>query len=222
MPYTRTLAELRKSVAIRGSYEGSEDITEDVLNEVICDALEESYNICIASDDDYYVKLGTQFSVVAGQDTYAVPGDFLHLRKVELLLANGRWIKLFPISVDGANSLRPYGVNARRYRYRLSAQGLTLSPVPATSTDIVRIYYIPLAPQPDSDSFQVTFDRPVEQKLVLHIALRDLLDRQNLETAPMDRKVEILSAQLRTNADSHDEGEPMMLSDHNSDDEDYC
>lgn len=222
MAYVRTLLQLRTSVAIRGSYEGSEDITDDVLNEVICDALEETYNICIASDDDYYVKQGTQFNVVAGQDTYSVPGDFLHLRKVELLLANGRWIKLLPISVDGANSLRPYGVNARRYRYRLSNAGLTLSPVPATSTDIIRIYYIQLAPQPDSDSFQVTFDRPVEQKLVLHIALRDLLQRQNLDPGPMDRKIEILSAQLRTNADSHDEGEPMMMSDRVSDDEEYC
>lgn len=211
MPYTRTLAQLRTSVQVRGNYEGSADITPAVLLEIINDALEETYTPVNASDDDYYVKLGTAFSLVVGTDTYAVPTDFYKLRKVEILVSTGRWARLLPVPIDGNQRISQWGLPGKRYRYRLSKAGLTLYPVPA-STDSVRLYYTPLAPQLAADGDTVTFDFPIEQKLVLHIALRDCYQRQDLDTSTIDGKIAQYRDQLRTAADSHDDGEPFYLS----------
>ncbi len=208
--YTRTLAQLRTSLLIRGSYENSADITAAVALEILNDAIEETYGICIASGDDYYVRLGSQFATVAGQASYALPTDFYELRKVEIQRDSVRWARLRPIALDAADMrATPVGYH-RKYRYRLSTAGLTLDPVPQ-SVDQLRIYYVPLAPQLAIDSDQVTFDRPVEQKLVLHIALRDCYQRQDLATDAIDMKIAQLSKQLRTAADTHDDGEPFYL-----------
>lgn len=215
MAFTRTLLQLRTSLLVRGGYEGSEDITSAVALEVLNDGLEETYNLCIACDDDYYVKLGTvanggQFNTVAGQDTYALPSDFYNLRKVEILDSSTRWKKLNPVPLDGANLIQTVDSPSRHYRYRLSNQGLTLYPTP-TGVDTLRVYYLPLAPQLAVDTDSVTFDRPVEARLVLEIALRDCLARQNLSTGEAEMKIEKLAKQLRTAADSHDDGEPFYL-----------
>lgn len=212
MAYTRTLAQLRQSLLVRGSYEKSADITPAVSLEVLNDALEEAYNIIQACDDAYYVQIGTPFSLVAGTDTYSLPSDFYNLRKVEILISTDRWQKLLPVPLDGNQRVTQWGLTGKRYRYRISKQGITLSPTPRVSGDSVRVYYIPLAPQLVVDTDQVTFDRPVEQKLVLQIALRDCYQRQDLDTQLIDQKIAQLSAQLRTAADSHDDGEPFYLS----------
>ena len=209
--YTRTLAQLRTSLLIRGSWERSADITPAVCLEVLNDAIEETFNIIQACDDDYYVRLGASFALVIGTDTYALPTDFYNLRKVEIQVDSTRWQKLLPVPLDGNQRITQFGLTGKRYRYRLSNLGLTFYPIPA-STDNVRIYYIPLAPQLAVDSDVVVFDRPVEQKLVLLIAYRDCLQRQDLDTSATDGKIAQLSQQLRAAADSHDDGEPFYLS----------
>jgi hypothetical protein len=209
--YVRTLAQLRTSVLQLGSYERSADITPAVLLQYINDALSATYDICIACDDDYYVKLGAAFATVVGQDTYTLAADFYHLRKVELALDSSRWSRLRPINLDGANTLVSTGSSRKRYRYRLSNAGLVLAPVPTTAADSVRVYYVPLGPQLAVDSDTVTFDRPQEQKLVLAHVMRDIYQRQDLSTDEQDRQIAELTAKLRSIADSHDDGEPFYL-----------
>lgn len=221
MPFTRTLAQLRQSLLVRGSFENSSDITPAVALEVLNDALEETYQICQACDDDYYIVIGVPFALVAGQDTYALPSDFYELRKVEIALDSTRWQKLLPVPIDGANLRTTQGLYHKRYRYRISTSGLTIVPVPA-SVDTVRIYYKPLAPQLAVDSDSVTFDRPVEQKLVLLVALRDCYERSELPTASIDQKIERLKVDMRTAADSHDDGEPFFLSARGPSDDEEC
>lgn len=208
MAYSWTLAQLRTSVAVLGQYENSQDITPAVLLEVLNDALEETYNICIACSDDYYAKLGPTFTTVAGQGTYALPDDFYNLRKVEQSL-NGRWARLLPVPIDTANAITSYGC---RYRYRLSSAGLSLYPTPIDGSVTLQLWYIPLAPQLVNDTDTVTFDRPVERKMVIEIALRDCLQRQDLSIAEKQAQIDRLAQQLRTAADSHDSGEPFYLS----------
>ena len=144
--YTRTLAQLRTSLLVRGSYEGSADITSSVCLEVLNDAIEETFDIIQSCDDDFYVRLSAAFALVAGTDTYALPSDFYNLRKVEIQDSATRWIKLSPMPLDGNQSVTQWGLSGKRYRYRLSNLGLTFYPMPA-SADNVRVYYMPLAPQ---------------------------------------------------------------------------
>lgn len=221
--YTRTLAQLRTSLLVRGGYESSADITPAVALEYLNDALAETYQPATGSDDDFYVRIGTPFALVAGTDTYPNPSDFFRLRKVEIQIDSTRWQKLLPVPLDGNQRVTQWGLTGKRYRYRLSNLGLTFSPVPS-SADTIRIYYNPLVPQLAVDSDLVVFDTPVEQKLVLHIALRDCYQRQDLDTASIDGKIADMRKQLRTAADIHDDGEPFYLSRSGpySDGEDGC
>ncbi len=211
--YTRTLAQLRTSFSIRGQYENSGDITPAVANELINDALEESYNLIVERWDDYYTIIAPTFVTVSGTAAYALPSDFYKLRKVEILISGvatdpqARWERLYPISVDDTH--RKHHLIAKRYKYRISLAALTLVPVPQ-AVETLRVAYIPAAPQLVLDSDTVAFDTPVEQKLVLHIALRDAYQRQDLPTADIDQKIAQLAGQLRTAAD-HDAGEPFYL-----------
>lgn len=221
MTYTRTLAQLRTAFLQLGGFESSIDITEAVSLQYLNDALEETYGLVVACGDDFHVKLGTSFPLVVGTDTYAWPTDFYNLRKVEIQRGTNDWQKLLPVSIDGANRVNATSVRGLRYRYRPTIAGLVISPVP-TSTESIRIYYLPLATQLAADSDVVTFDRPVEQKLVIHIALRDALLRSDLDTSAMEAKIASLSKQLRTAADSHDIGEPFYLNDRVIDDDEDC
>ena len=217
MGYTRSLLQLRTSLLIRGQYEGSFDITPTVANEVINDALEESYNIIVERWDDFYTIISPTFTTVSGADTYALPTDFYKLRKVELLASGvatdpqARWRRLFSVSVDDAHLVRQSA--SQGYKYRLTKAGIVLVLAPATNTDTLRLFYIPLPPQLALDTDTVQFDTPVEQKLVLHIALRDLYQRQDLPTQDADQKILQLVSQLRSAGD-HDAGEPVYLSSH--------
>lgn len=205
--------QLRTSLLVRGGYEGSQDLTPAVANEYINDALEESFNIIVERWDDYYTTISPVFTTVTGTDTYSMPDDFYKLRKVEMLVSGvatdpgARWERIYPIDLDEAHRVR----NARHPKYRITRAGLTLVPSAVSAGQTFRVFYIPAAPQLLLDTDTVQFDTPVEQKLVLHIALRDVYQRQDLPTADIEGKIAQLVGQLRTAAD-HDAGEPVYLS----------
>lgn len=220
MPYSRTLLQLRTAFLQLGGFENSLDITPAVANQYILDALEESYGLIVACADDFYVIVGAPFALVAGTGTYALPSDFYDLRRVEIQRGTDWW-KMLPASIDEGTRARSSNVRGTRYRYRVSSSGFIVTPTP-TTTESVRLHYLPLAPQPAADTDSVTFDRPVEQKLVLHIALRDVMLRSDLDTTAMENKIALLSKQLRDASDSHDLGAPFYLSDHGAEDDEEC
>src|SRR5215471_9045653 len=123
MAYTRTLLQLRTSVAIRGNYENSFDITSTVLNEAINDAIVDSYDVMVNRWLDYYTKVSSPtITVVSGTDSYALPSDFYKLRKVEILWDGSqpqRWKRLCPADLSGANYYTQWGLINKAYRYRL-------------------------------------------------------------------------------------------------------
>lgn len=211
MSYTRTRAQLIQSLLVRGGYERSSSITPAVAGELINDALEESYNLIVEKWDDYYTIASPAISVVSGTDTYALPDDFYKLRKVEILVSgvasdpNARWGRLYPINVDDTHT----HTHGRRYKYRLVLGNVILVPSPQ-SNETVRVFYIPAGPQLELDTDTVQFDTPVEQKLVLHIALRDCYQRQDLPTQDIEAKIAQLAGKLRTAGD-HDAGQPFYL-----------
>jgi hypothetical protein len=210
--YTRTLAQLVTSLLIRGGYERSSDITKTVAGELINDALEESYDIIVSRWDDYYTTISPTFTTVANVDTYALPNDFYKLRKVEMLVSGvasdpaARWTRLFSIDIDDAHHQRSTQYPA----YRLTRAGIVLVPGAVAAGQTLRAFYIPAAPQLVFDTDTVQFDTPTEQKLVIHIALRDCYQRQDLPTQEIEGKIIQLTGMLRSASD-HDAGEPFYL-----------
>lgn len=221
MAYTKTLAQLRTSLQIRGQYENSSDITPTVANELLNDAIEESYNIIVERWDDYYTVVAPTFVTVVGTESYSLPADFYKFRKLEILYSGNatdstaRWKRLFPVSIDDQH--RRTIVCDKAYRYRIANALVYLEPIPQ-AVETLRVFYIPTAPQLVNDSDTISFDTPVEQKLILHIALRDVYQRQDLPTMEIEAKIDKLVAQLRTASD-HDAGEPFYLGRRTSDEE---
>ena len=193
MSYTRTLLQLRTSLLVRGQYENSADITAPVANELLNDALVESYNLIVQRWDDYSTPAdGATFVTVSGTSTYALPTDFDKLRKVEILISGvatdpqARWARLYPIAVEDTD--RVHSLVAKRYKYRIAQSQIALFPAPQ-AVETIRVFYIPQAPQLVLDTDTVGFDTPIEQKLVLQIALRDCYQRQDLATTAIEAKI---------------------------------
>ena len=210
--FQRTLAQLQTSVQVLGSYESSGDITSSVLLEYLNKAIVWSYDIITQCRDDFYCRTGTPFTVVAGQQVYALPTDFYNLRMLQIQYGQ-RWRKLEPTTVERIDNMSAYASSYTNvYRYVLSNQGLLLGPTPTNSTDVLRVKYIPLAPQLAIATDSVTFDRPQECDLVLTVAYRSCLQREDRSTSEVDGEIARLEQWLRANADSHDDAEPFFLS----------
>lgn len=212
MSYQRTLLQLRKSLARRAGIDGpdgdtaSVQLTATVLNELLNDALQETYDILVQRWEDYYTITGANQTMAAGVDTYVIPTDFYKLRKVEVQHGSG-WSRLRPFDLDSSHHYRNPGTP---HRYRQQARNLILAPVPSTAI-VFRLHYIPIRAELVTDADTVTFDVPNEQKLLLAIAWRDCLDAQELDPSPAIAKVNQLVPMLKTAADGKDATEPFYL-----------
>ena len=210
---TKTLSQLRTSVKIRAGLNStgtSVDLTSEVLNEIINDAVYEGWDLITGKWLDYYTKASTS-PMILGEDSYQVPSDFYKLRT--LWIQDGdRYLRMNPADLDAAHAYTGQAVGALgTYRYRIMGRDLVIMPVPST-TNTLKLYYIPIQPELVNDSDSITLDVPIELKLILAIAWRDVLDRQNLDPSPAIAKVTTYEARLRTAADGRDAGEPFYLS----------
>lgn len=224
MAKTKTLLQIRTSIAIEGQYEGSDDIDPTVLNDYINKSIVRGREIIVASWRDYFTIAGTPFTVVSGTGGYALPTDFEHLRKVEIALdaAQTKWRRLLP--ADLSDSHRHQYSTSRRYRYRLQggAFPFVLMPVPGASTDVIRVWYIPYATELVNDSDTLTITLDVELELYCALALRKCRIREDLDTKAVDATIADCTARLQKMAEQRDAGEPFYLGDRLEDDEDWA
>jgi hypothetical protein len=212
MAVTKTLAQLRTALLRRAGFDTatqSEDLTSDVLDEILNDALYEGHDVITGKWLDYFTTSTTQV-LVAGTAAYALPADFYKLRCV--WIANGaEAIRLKPIDLDAAHLYVGRSVGTiGDYRYRMMGRNLIIAPTPS-SAQTLTIFYIPLQPTLTLDADTITFDVPIELKYCMALAWRDILDRQNLDPSPAIAKATTYEAKLRTAADSRDAGEPFYL-----------
>jgi hypothetical protein len=156
---------------------------------------------------------------VANVDSYTLPADFEHLRKVELALDAGltRWRRLYP--VDLSDTTRHQNSFARRYRYRMQGgpAPFVLVPTPGASLDTVRVWYIPYAPELANDTDSISLNVDVEYELYVALTLRRCKIREDLDTSAVDATIADCTARLQKMADARDAGEPFYLSDHTDD-----
>lgn len=221
MAYTRSFSQLSLAVQQLGQWENSVDITPAVLLQAINYGLLEGYDQMVQKWADYYTK-DTTFTLVNGTASYALatvvsPDAFYKLRHLDFsqdspASTNSVFRRMLPHELDGAHVYSGVTTTSGRPpRYRIQGANLVFAPTPIGGS--VRIFYIPLAPQftDTADATLVTFDVPTEERLVVHLAMRDILIRSDLETSSADRMIGQLIAGLRTAADSRDAGEPMYL-----------
>ena len=223
MAKTKTLAQIRKSVLGEGQYENSADLDPSVnvnspLDDFINKGIVRCREILTRAWRDYYTVAGTPFTVVSGTQSYALPTDFEHLRKVEISTDTGsNWYKLSPVDLD--DTQRHQSSTARRYRYRLQGgtNALALHPTPGNSTDQIRVWYIPYATELVNSTDTVTINVDAEFELIVALALRRCRKREDLDTD--DPEIADIVRRLADMADERDADEPFYLGDRR---DDYC
>lgn len=214
MAYTRTFAQLSLAVQQVGSWEGSSDITAEVLLQAINYGLLEGYRAMVNAWKDYYT-LQADFAIVAGTDTYllsTIAPNFYELRHLDVSSDGVRFRPCPPHHIEAAYrwSAVP-ATTVFRLRYRMQAANLVFSTKPPAGTG--RIFYIPLPPQFTSiaDATVMTFDVPSEELLVVHLAQKFCLERSELDTSQVLRDIASDTMGLRTDAGNRDAGEAFTL-----------
>jgi hypothetical protein len=203
-----TFAQMVTAVQSRGSYENSADITSTLIKEFLNEALAETWDILVGKWQDYYVTR-SNLSVSANQDGITLPTDFYKLRKLEIVDSSSPtgYRRLRPHDLDSAHTF--FTVTQKRYRYRLEGAKLYIAPIPTTA-ETLRLFYIPSCPVLASDSD--TFDGVNGYEgLVIQLALKRCMDRQDESTGSVDQEIARLTARVRTAADSRDADEPFYL-----------
>lgn len=233
MAYTRTFAQLSLAVQQLGEWERSEDVTPGVLLQAINYGLLEGYDHMVAKWADYFTA-ATEFALTPGLLSYGLEdltdGLFYKLRHLEFtrdvgLSSGSRFVRMMPFDLESSWSFRQTNTNSVP-RYRIQSGSLVLS---STAVGSIRMFYIPLPAQftDADDDTPVRFDVPIEERLVVSLAVRDIRYREELDTSSIDRTIERCVSLLRTAADSYDASHPFYLDprgpsrwDH--DDEDDC
>jgi hypothetical protein len=209
MAFTRTLAQIKTAVQRAGQLENSTDITGSVLTGIINDALLETREILVEAWEDYFTTSTTQ-ALVAGTASYTLPTDFYKLRKIDLDIGGGKFRRLRSHDLTGSNYYASPGSDNRFIRYRMQGGNLVFAPPPPAAGTIT-IYYVPIITELALDADVVTFRVPVELKLATKIALRDCLERQELDTSMIDREIARLTDRAVHSADNRDIAEPFSL-----------
>lgn len=214
MTYTRTFAQLSLAVQQLGGWEGSSDITPEVLLQAVNYGLLEGYRAMVNAWQDYYTKSAT-FAIVSGVDTYAlatIAPNFFELRHLDVSSDGVRFRPCPKHDLSAAHrwSAVP-ATTMSRVRHRMQEANLVFAPVPPAGTG--KIYFIPLSPQFTStaDVTALTFDVPSEDRLVTGYAYRDCLVRSELDTSPAERIIAEAKAGLRTDAGNRDAETPFTL-----------
>lgn len=213
MTIQRSFAQLSLAVQQLGQWENSGDITPAILLQAINYALIEATDIVIKKWEDYYTRDAT-FATTAGVESYplavSIADAFYKLRHLDFSTDGVKFRRMTPYSLD-KQYVYSSGSTSRTPKYRIQGQNLIIAPAIAGT---IKAYYVPLPVQfgtVDDVTTLVTFDVPVEERLVIHLAMRDLLTRSDLSTQSVDAQIARLVGLLRSAADDRDAGEPFYL-----------
>lgn len=227
MSITRTFAQLSLAVQQVGAWEGSDDITPDVLLQALNWGLLKGYGYMVKAWADYYT-LDTTFAIVAGTASYAlatIAPNFYKLRHLDVSADGVTYKRCRPHSLDVAYRYTgpSQASSIWRVRYRMQSANLVFAPTPPTGFG--KIYWIPSPPQFTSilDATVITFDVPEEETLIVKLGQKFCLHRSDLDETQIDKDIAAEVAELRCDADNRDAGEAFALdpaySENNYDDE---
>lgn len=209
MAWTTTLADLRTAVLRRGGVELSADLTPVVLNEFVNEAVAELWDLLRQKGDDLLVT-STTLPTSPGVNTVALPSTFYKLRKLEIVDAStvSGYRRLRSHDLDSSHLFGPT-VAGKAYRYRLQGSNLVLVPTPL-AIETLRLWYVPHATRMVAD-VDVLDGYNGYEELIIQLAWRRCLVRQDLDTSTSDREIGRLTMRIEAASDGRD-AEPFYLS----------
>lgn len=215
MGRTITLAELRQAILVRGGWEGSRDLTADVLNEFVNQAVVKVWRLLVRKGGDYCTQRAT-LTTTPGQQSVTVgwPTAFQKLRKLELL-EGGEYTRLRPTTLDASHRFAQ--ATGRAYRYWIEGSALYLAPTP-TVADTLRLFYIPYAERMVNDGD--TFDGiNGYEELVILLGKLQCEARQEMDTSETRADITEALTDIRADAEDRDNAEPFYLNPNGPDDD---
>lgn len=210
MPLTKTLAQLQTDVQRICQLENSSDIGGTPLRDFVNESRRETYEILVETYGEDYFTISTPLLLLAGTDTYPVPADFYKLRHIDWLRGD-RLVRLRKHDLTGKNYFQPQLASPLHGpRYRLQGSNLVFVPTPTTA-ETLTVYYVPTVPVLVNSGDVATFVIPLEHSLLMQVARRACLERQELDTSGPERTIARLTASLTRAADNRDIAEPFYL-----------
>jgi hypothetical protein len=208
MALSRTFAEIKRSIRLRGGWVNSARVTDELLGDIVNEALTELWDTIVAKWADYYTVNTIALATIGNQQVFSAI-NWYKIRKLENdqsgAAASGDWSKLQPTSLDSEHLYR----NAGTPRYYLRDSKIWLTPAPTTALRL-RLHYISPAPlfAADGDSFDGIngYEAILIQKGKLAVE-----SELKLDTANSLRRVQELEARIRSAADAQDADQPFYL-----------
>lgn len=216
MARTFTGQELVNKVRWRSDRPSDNRITDTMILDFLDSAQTDLRDILVAKYEDYFVD-EYEFTMVDGQREYDLPADFYKLLGVDIKRSTDDYQRLYRYNNHERNrNTSDYWVStdyyAGRYRYRVRGDQIKFTPTP-TTTDTIRLVYIPAAPKLDALDDTVDGINGWEELLVM-LAVRKIRVREEEATGAVDAEIARLVQRVEGVADARDAGEPESIADY--------
>ena len=151
-----SLSKIRDLIRARGEIR-SVYVSDSDLTDWINSAIKDLYDQIISVNQDYFVRVSDNISVVSGTDKYSLPHDFADLLRVEVLYqspSDWRPLERFNLSERSNSNLNT--PTKLFWRYRVMDDFIYLAPTPAESGTL-RLWYVPVPPTMSDDAETAEF-----------------------------------------------------------------
>lgn len=200
---TRTLADIRTVVRMRGDMRNTNRFPDTILDVEIQAAFGEGYELMESVCEGYFDTADTDVTVI-GQDYIALPLGTWKLRALDRLDGSD-WVTLVRVGVKDRNS---YGTQRDKpCAHRLTARGADLYPTPDAEYTL-RFTYTPSAPLLDSSARN--YYNGWEEYTVYGTLLR-LYQQQDRDASKWERGYDRQRARILAAAPNRNASEPEYL-----------
>lgn len=202
--YLPTRADIRGRVRFYIDESVQANFTDNDINYAINDVQQDVVLELVQVAEDYFVNsTPSPITLEAGIQYYTLPADFLKVARVE----DAQTGLMIPITdLDSQNNFFqtpiPPLVNITAAGYAAMIVGTTIgfTPLP-TTPQTVNLYYVPVAPDLQSDTDTTVIPRPYVDLLAIQAAI-DCFIKDEADTAALERKYAAKLARLiRTSRD---------------------
>lgn len=218
MATTMTLLELRTASRQRADMVNSQFISDSELNSYINQSYFELYDILMSKfGNDYFVAPVYTFTTDGTNYLYSLPSNFYKLLGVDLALSNTN---------DSFVTIRPFEfIDRNRYavpnfqsfygltnlRYRLSANNIWFTPIPAANQTL-RIWYAPKLTTLASDTDTADGISGWTEYIICDAAMK-MMQKEESDVSVLMAQKQALIKRIEAIAEGRDIGSPMKVSD---------
>lgn len=209
-----TLAQVRQRVRFYIDEPAQANFQDSDLNWAINDAQQSVAAEIAQVDEQYFVNTTpTVITFVANQQYYTLATDFYKMSRLEDL-TTGLMIPFSDISSQNnffQNAIPPLvAVNSGSYSAMIVGNSVGFTPVPTSSGQQARYWYVPILPDLTSDSDVSSIPRQFIDLLAIQAAI-DALIKDEDDTGPLERKYAMRFGQLVRTARDRQQQNPKTV-----------